>query len=174
MKCQRFSTLLILFALTLLSTVYSPRAEHNCVERRLGRDQLRIQLAYLNRRLSEPCCAWPSCCRSIRITRSRSGHADVIGSNRYNERLGLRRAETVKAFLVKYGANANQLTTATFGETQPKIPSRSKEARFMNRRVFMTVTEPPGRRFSNTPVSARSMTNWPSSWPTSESAAKRS
>ncbi|MEJ7606631.1 MAG: OmpA family protein [Bryobacteraceae bacterium] len=73
------------------------------------------------------------------------GHTDVIGSNRYNERLGLRRAETVKAFLVKYGANAGQLTTATFGETSPKIPSRSKEARFMNRRVFMTVTDGSGR-----------------------------
>src|SRR5215218_5910709 len=58
------------------------------------------------------------------------GHADVIGSNRYNERLGLRRADTVRDFLVKYGAAANQLTTATFGETQPKVNNRSKEARF--------------------------------------------
>jgi hypothetical protein len=73
------------------------------------------------------------------------GHADVIGSNRYNERLGLRRADAVKAFLVKYGANDNQLTTATFGETQPKIPSRAKEARFMNRRVFLTVTDGSGK-----------------------------
>lgn len=73
------------------------------------------------------------------------GHADVIGSNRYNERLGQRRADAVKAFLVKYGAGDAQVTTATFGETQPKINDRSKEARFMNRRVFMTVTDGQGR-----------------------------
>ncbi|HYP06960.1 MAG TPA: OmpA family protein [Bryobacteraceae bacterium] len=73
------------------------------------------------------------------------GHADVIGSNRYNERLGQRRADAVKAFLVKYGAGNGQVTSATFGETQPKIPSRDKEARFMNRRVFMTVTDGQGR-----------------------------
>jgi hypothetical protein len=73
------------------------------------------------------------------------GHADVIGSNRYNERLGLRRADAVKAFLVKYGAGQGQITTATFGETQPKINDRSKEARFMNRRVFMTVTDGQGK-----------------------------
>jgi len=73
------------------------------------------------------------------------GHADVIGSNRYNERLGQRRADAVKAFLVKYGAGNNQITTATFGETQPKIDDRSKEARFMNRRVFMTVTDGQGK-----------------------------
>lgn len=73
------------------------------------------------------------------------GNADVIGSNRYNERLGQRRADAVKAFLVKYGARDNQITTATFGETRPKVNSRSKEARFMNRRVFMTVTDEQGR-----------------------------
>jgi len=73
------------------------------------------------------------------------GHADVIGSNRYNERLGQRRADTVRDFLVKYGAGNGQITTATFGETQPKIASRTKEARFMNRRVFMTVTDGQGR-----------------------------
>ena len=38
------------------------------------------------------------------------GHADQIGSNNYNERLGLRRANIVRDFLVKYGANGNQLT----------------------------------------------------------------
>ena len=76
------------------------------------------------------------------------GHADVIGSNRYNERLGQRRADAVKAFLVKYGASDGQITTATFGETQPKVHSRAKEARFMNRRVFMTVTDGQAKRFS--------------------------
>lgn len=73
------------------------------------------------------------------------GHADVIGSTRYNQRLGERRAQAVREFLIKYGANAGQITVESYGETQPKIDSRSKEARFMNRRVFMTVTDEGGR-----------------------------
>ena len=32
------------------------------------------------------------------------GHTDKIGSDRYNDKLGQQRAETVKAFLLKYGA----------------------------------------------------------------------
>jgi hypothetical protein len=73
------------------------------------------------------------------------GHADQIGSDRYNERLGMRRASTVRDFLVKYGANANQLTTNTLGERNPKVNSREKNARFMNRRVTLTVTDAQGR-----------------------------
>lgn len=73
------------------------------------------------------------------------GHADVIGSDRYNQRLGERRANAVREFLIKYGANANQITVESFGEKKPKVESRSKEARFMNRRVFMTVTDEQGR-----------------------------
>src|SRR3954454_5717787 len=37
------------------------------------------------------------------------GNTDYIGSNRYNERLGQRRADAVKAFLVKYGARDSQI-----------------------------------------------------------------
>lgn len=73
------------------------------------------------------------------------GHADVIGSNAYNQRLGDRRATAVRDFLIKYGANAGQISIQSFGETQPKVESRSKEARFMNRRVFMTLTDEQGR-----------------------------
>src|SRR3954469_13480168 len=54
------------------------------------------------------------------------GHADVIGSNRFNERLGQRRADAVKPFLVKYAAGDAQTATATFGEPHPKVASRSK------------------------------------------------
>ena len=73
------------------------------------------------------------------------GHADVIGSTRYNQRLGERRARAVREFLVKVRRRSQPDHHATYGETQPKIDSRSKEARFMNRRVFMTVTDEQGR-----------------------------
>jgi hypothetical protein len=73
------------------------------------------------------------------------GHADRVGSLRYNDRLGQRRADEVKAFLVKYGASDGQITTASFGKRQPKVDNRSKEGRFMNRRVTLTVTDATGK-----------------------------
>ncbi len=73
------------------------------------------------------------------------GHADKIGSNAYNDKLAARRADTVKAFLVKYGANANQITTASLGKRQPKVSDATKPGRFMNRRVTLTVTDGSGK-----------------------------
>ena len=37
------------------------------------------------------------------------GHADGIGNDRFNEKLGMQRATTVRDFLTKYGAAANQI-----------------------------------------------------------------
>lgn len=73
------------------------------------------------------------------------GNTDIVGSNRYNEKLGQKRADAVKAFLVKYGAGDGQITTSTFGKRNPKVPNTSKEGRFMNRRVVMTVTDGQGK-----------------------------
>src|SRR5215472_19050001 len=37
-----------------------------------------------------------------------TGHTDYVGSGAYNDKLAMRRAEAVKAFLVKYGVNDDQ------------------------------------------------------------------
>src|SRR3954463_14182672 len=39
-----------------------------------------------------------------------TGHTDYVGSAAYNDKLALKRAEAVKAFLVKYNANPDQIT----------------------------------------------------------------
>ena len=44
------------------------------------------------------------------------GHADWRGPDKYNDKLGAARAETVKSFLLKYGARANQVETASRGK----------------------------------------------------------
>jgi hypothetical protein len=72
------------------------------------------------------------------------GHTDRIGSNQYNDRLSRRRAETVRDFLVKYGANANQIQIEGFGKNRPQAPGGSKEARFINRRVSMVLRDQAG------------------------------
>ncbi|MBX3641047.1 MAG: OmpA family protein [Nitrosomonas sp.] len=47
------------------------------------------------------------------------GHADRIGSPEYNQRLSLRRAESVKAYLVSRGIPESRIFTEGKGETQP-------------------------------------------------------
>ena len=49
------------------------------------------------------------------------GNTDYVGSARYNDRLAMRRAETVRDFLVKYGAAADQITTAGDGKKDPEV-----------------------------------------------------
>jgi OOP family OmpA-OmpF porin len=48
------------------------------------------------------------------------GHADRIGSEAYNQKLSLERADAVKAYLVASGGfDAGKITTAGLGETSP-------------------------------------------------------
>src|SRR5688500_7854704 len=77
----------------------------------------------------------------LRVT----GHTDYVGPNTYKDRLGARRADAIKEFLVKYGASAAQITTATSGEAMPEVPNTTKEGRFMNRRVTLQLTDAGGR-----------------------------
>lgn len=79
------------------------------------------------------------------------GHTDVIGGTQYNDRLGLARANAVRDFLIKYGAQAGQITATSEGKASPRYPgqreaySKTDEARYMNRRVSLTVTDAQGR-----------------------------
>src|SRR6202051_1512151 len=78
------------------------------------------------------------------------GHTDIIGGGPYNEKLGQARADAVRDFLVKYGAGTGQITTGTRGKVDPKYPgqkpvfTKTDEARWMNRRVVLTVMNDSG------------------------------
>jgi hypothetical protein len=74
-----------------------------------------------------------------------TGHTDYVGSAGYNEKLALSRANTVKDFLVKYGASADQVTTAGDGKRNPSVSNNTKEGRFVNRRVVLTLTDGTGK-----------------------------
>jgi len=74
-----------------------------------------------------------------------TGHTDYVGSAPYNDKLALKRADAVKAFLVKYGAADSQISTAGDGKRAPEVDNRTKEGRFMNRRVVLTVTDGQGK-----------------------------
>lgn len=63
------------------------------------------------------------------------GHTDNVGSANYNQKLSLRRAETVKNFLIAKGVAANRLTTVGLGETKPIMSNKTAEDRGLNRRI---------------------------------------
>jgi OOP family OmpA-OmpF porin len=67
------------------------------------------------------------------------GHADSIGSDAYNQRLSVRRAESVKAYLVSRGVESNRVYTEGKGEKQPVADNKSREGRAKNRRVEIEV-----------------------------------
>lgn len=68
------------------------------------------------------------------------GHTDLVGSDAYNKRLGLRRAQAVVAFLVSQGVSRSRLEAmVSHGETQPIVITQDRERQ--NRR---TVTEVSG------------------------------
>lgn len=68
-----------------------------------------------------------------------AGHTDSIGSDAYNQKLSMRRAEAVKAYLVSKGIAANRVTAEGKGEKQPVADNRKREGRAKNRRVEIEV-----------------------------------
>ena len=67
------------------------------------------------------------------------GHADSTGSDAYNQRLSVRRAESVKAYLVSRGIEANRVYTEGKGEKQPVADNKTRDGRAKNRRVELEV-----------------------------------
>ena len=76
------------------------------------------------------------------------GNTDYIGSEAYNDKLAQARAETVKSFLIKYGAKDAQIEASGRGKRNPTVDNQTIEGRFMNRRVTVTVTDGQGRTIS--------------------------
>jgi OOP family OmpA-OmpF porin len=55
------------------------------------------------------------------------GHADMIGSDAYNQKLSVRRAEAIKAYLVSKGIEPNRIYTEGKGEKQPVTGDKCKK-----------------------------------------------
>ncbi|MBR1549177.1 MAG: OmpA family protein [Bacteroidales bacterium] len=68
-----------------------------------------------------------------------TGHTDSIGSDEGNMKYGMKRAEALKALMVKRGAPAANITTASKGEREPVVPNDTEEHRYMNRRAVITI-----------------------------------
>ena len=67
------------------------------------------------------------------------GHTDAIGSDAYNQKLSVRRAESVKGYLVSKGIESNRVYTEGKGKKQPVADNKTAAGRAKNRRVEIEV-----------------------------------
>ena len=67
------------------------------------------------------------------------GHTDSIGTDAYNEKLAIRRAEAVKTYLRGKDIEANRIYTEGKGEKQPVADNKTSAGRAKNRRVEIEV-----------------------------------
>lgn len=67
------------------------------------------------------------------------GHTDSDGSDAYNQKLSVRRAEAVKTYLVSAGIEKSRVYTEGKGEKQPVADNKTREGKSKNRRVEIEV-----------------------------------
>ena len=71
------------------------------------------------------------------------GHTSAIGTDEYNMKLSVKRADAVKNYLVKEGIAPERLTTKGYGKTMPEIkekrPKKESHAAKLNRRVHFEI-----------------------------------
>ena len=67
------------------------------------------------------------------------GHTDNVGSDRYNEALSLRRAESVAQHLVVMGWRDDAIERRGFGADKPVADNATPSGRAQNRRVVIAI-----------------------------------
>ena len=78
-------------------------------------------------------------CPGMRI--AIEGHTDAEGRAEYNQRLSVRRARAVVAYLVKSGADRKQLEAVGYGLSRPAAPNDTEENMAKNRRIEFSVRQ---------------------------------
>ena len=79
---------------------------------------------------------------STRVTYSRvevNGYTDRSGTAAYNQALGLRRAQSVGAELVRDGVPMSAIDITSFGESRPLVPTAAGVREPQNRRVEIII-----------------------------------
>jgi len=69
------------------------------------------------------------------------GHTDNFGTEDYNLNLSQRRANAVRNYLIKSGADASRITAIGYGTSKPVASNQTKEGRRKNRRTEFKILE---------------------------------
>ncbi len=67
------------------------------------------------------------------------GHTDNIGTDSYNQRLSLERAQSAQRFLEQHGIDVNRIRTRGMGENDPVASNATAEGRQANRRIELAL-----------------------------------
>ncbi len=73
------------------------------------------------------------------VTLKIDGHTDSTGGETYNKTLSVDRAKNVKKYLVAHGIMAENITTNSFGESQPNTNNYTAQGRALNRRAEIKI-----------------------------------
>jgi outer membrane protein OmpA-like peptidoglycan-associated protein len=72
-----------------------------------------------------------------------AGHTDDRGSDGFNLDLSQRRADAVRAYLIRYGVAEERLLAVGYGEARPLQPNETEVGREANRRVEFNLIDAP-------------------------------
>ena len=70
-----------------------------------------------------------------------TGHTCSIGTDEYNQALGMRRAQSVKRYFENEGAPLKNCIVESKGEKEPAADNRTDSGRIKNRRTVITIIE---------------------------------
>ena len=65
------------------------------------------------------------------------GHCDERGSDSYNQKLGIKRAQSVRKYLIKHGIKSSRISIVSYGESKPVEAGHNEEAWAKNRRAVV-------------------------------------
>ncbi|WP_067099885.1 OmpA family protein [Marinomonas atlantica] len=68
-----------------------------------------------------------------------TGHTDSTGSEEYNKTLSLKRADSVRSYLMGQNVASNRLSTMGMGESSPVCDNSTSQGRQCNRRVEISI-----------------------------------
>ena len=67
------------------------------------------------------------------------GHTDYVGGHSLNDNLSLRRAESVKQYLIRRGIPAHRITTKGYGKRRPIADNTTDFGKRLNRRTEIVI-----------------------------------
>ena len=79
--------------------------------------------------------------KSAKVRLSVAGYTDYVGTDEYNQALSVRRANSVKAYLLSRHVPASSVTIIGYGEKDPIATNDSSDGRQKNRRVEFQITK---------------------------------